>query len=324
MEIISVDSNLPANMLRIELFLGNVCNYKCWYCFPGSNEGNNPWPTDLQILSNNLKVLIDYYKEKKNKNIIYIHIIGGEPTLWKDFGKFIQCLKESNDCVISISTNASRTIRWWEKYGEYVDHVMISCHWEKVDTNHIISVADLLYKKNVTVHAMVLMDPKKWDKCVSIIDELKLSKNKWSITAKEIHHSTVSYTEDQKKFISKAVKRKPNFFYWFMNNKINRKKSTVTFSNNSRKKVDSNWISLNDLNHFYGWDCNLGVDTMFINTIGEISGTCNENLYNLDFKYNIFDKDFKDKFNPTIVSIKCTKETCSCQAEINCTKKKII
>jgi len=28
----------------IELDLGNTCNYKCNYCFPGANEGTVRWP----------------------------------------------------------------------------------------------------------------------------------------------------------------------------------------------------------------------------------------------------------------------------------------
>lgn len=37
-----VENNQPSNVLRIEYMLGNVCNQKCSYCFPGSNEGDSP------------------------------------------------------------------------------------------------------------------------------------------------------------------------------------------------------------------------------------------------------------------------------------------
>ena len=117
MKIIKIDSNVSKDRLRIELFLSNVCNYKCWYCFPGSNTGTHPWP-DLDLIKENLSHVIEYYKTNLNKKQIYLHIIGGEPTLWKNFGEFVKFFKETHNCLISISTNGSRTLRWWNKYGD--------------------------------------------------------------------------------------------------------------------------------------------------------------------------------------------------------------
>ena len=52
-EIIKIDSNIDTDILRIELFFSNLCNYKCWYCFPGCNEGTHKWP-DLELVTKNL------------------------------------------------------------------------------------------------------------------------------------------------------------------------------------------------------------------------------------------------------------------------------
>ena len=47
-----------------------------------------------------------------------------------------------------------------------------------------------------------------------------------------------------------------------------------------------------------------------------------ESTYNLDFKYNIFDKDFKEKFTPVIVPHRCRKTSaCMCQPETNARKE---
>ena len=45
----------------IELDLGNVCNYKCNYCFPGANEGTVLWPDINKIEA----ALLNYIKTKK-------------------------------------------------------------------------------------------------------------------------------------------------------------------------------------------------------------------------------------------------------------------
>ena len=40
------------DVLTIELMLGNLCNYKCSYCFPGSNEGDHPWANTDTLIKN--------------------------------------------------------------------------------------------------------------------------------------------------------------------------------------------------------------------------------------------------------------------------------
>ena len=113
----------------------------------------------------------------------------------------------------------------------------------------------------------------------------------------------------------------PNLDYWYSTDKIPRSDSTVFFDNGDTNTVEPNWISLNELNQFYGWKCNIGVDTLFVNKAGELSGACSESLYNLNFKYNILASDFKEKFNPVITPTICKKQKCTCQPEINCTKE---
>jgi MoaA/NifB/PqqE/SkfB family radical SAM enzyme len=323
-KIVKIESNTPKDYLRIELFLSNLCNYKCWYCFPGYNEGTVMWP-ELELLTKNLAHLINYYRITQNKKTILLHIIGGEPTLWKNFGEFVKIMKTEHNCLISISTNGSRTYRWWDEYGHYLDHIMFSCHHERVDTDHIIKVLDLLYSKDVNITAMVLMDPSAWEKCVSITEKLKTSQYDWSVVAIEVLTDTHSYTEDQKKFFEQADKRLPNLDYWYRTNKRPTVNPTVFFDNGENQEVNHNWISINNLNYFYNWECSIGIETFFIDTNGDIRGGCGQNLYNLDFRYNIYDTDFEKKFKPTIVPVICKNaNACSCQPETNASKRKII
>lgn len=321
MNIVKVESNKPANVLRIELFLSNLCNYNCWYCFPGSNEGTHKWP-DVNLVCTNLSHLLDYYKTNLGKTKFYIHIIGGEPTMWSKFEVFVSYFKEKYDCIITMSSNGSRTIRWWEEYGHNFDEVLLSCHHEQVDINHYINVANTLYKNNVWVTATVLMDPFAWDKCVALVDTLKKSSKGWSITTIEVYHDTIHYTPDQKKYLLNNLKKLPNIFYYLKSKKLNHSKSTVYFENGSKKKVGPTWISVSGLNKFYGWNCNVGIDTLYIDKSGDVSGACAVNLYDLDFKYNLFDNEFPTKFQPTLIPTTCKQMECRCQPEINCRKEK--
>lgn len=323
-EIIRIDSNIPKDFLRIELFLSNVCNYSCWYCFKGYHEGDVPWPK-FEKVKNSLEHIINYYKTNGNKKTVHLHIIGGEPTLWREFGDFVKHFSEVHKCIISMSSNGSRTLRWWEQYGGYVDHTMLSCHHERVDPKHISDVADILYTKNKTVNGMVLMDPTAWDKCVSIVEELKKSKYQWPITATEVHNDKLPYTEDQKEYLSNSLKRWPNEEYWLGAEKLPRSDPTIIFSDKTEQTVPRNWLSLNRKNVFTGWECNIGIDTFFIDKTGDIRGGCGQPLYNLDTFYNIYDEDFVKNFRPSLIPTICKKkDACDCQPETNARKKSLL
>lgn len=322
MKIVKIESNLPDDLLRIELVLSDVCNYTCWYCFPGSNAAEVPWPK-LSDIVDSLSHIIEHYRDHAGKKRFQFHITGGEPTVWKDFGKFAKYFKAKYNCLISLASNGSRTVRWWKEYGHYFDHVILSCHHERVNAAHICEVGDILYKKGVWVNAIVLMDPNAWAKCLTIVNELKRSKKRWAITAVEVFHNTITYTAEQLKYISKSNKRYPNIFYYFFKKKTIYKEATVYFDNGTKKKVPHNWIALNKHNHFKGWDCNIGVDTFFVSKQGNLQGACGEHLYGLGYKFNIYDKDFKEKFKPIVTSTTCHQSICPCIPEINATKRVI-
>jgi hypothetical protein len=97
---------------------------------------------------------------------------------------------------------------------------------------------------------------------------------------------------------------------------------TVIDENNTYKEVERNWISLNNLNNFYGWSCNLGVDSIYIDKDGTLTGSCRHKIYQEE-QYNLYQEDFIQKFNPSIEPIVCTKKLCLCQDEIILDKIKL-
>ena len=94
MEIKEVKQNWSDKLIRIDLTIGNICNYKCWYCFTGCNEGTLKWP-DFDTFTTNLCHLLDYYKEHTNKRKFDFHVMGGEITHWKQFFDLIKFFKEN-------------------------------------------------------------------------------------------------------------------------------------------------------------------------------------------------------------------------------------
>ena len=318
-KIDKVVSNLPDDTMRLELFLSDYCNYQCWYCSDEFHSKTVSWPS-LDILLPNFLHLLDYYKSIGKTKFI-IHIGGGEPSMWPGVIDFVKAIKAHSSCIVSLTTNASRTVRWWEENARYFDHIAISVHHERADSNHISQVGDVIYKNKVPMWVSVLMDPTNWDKCINIVDTLKQSRYKWAINTSQVQHQSISYTEDQKKYLDKKSHRNNSLFYEFfvIPREPKNPKPTIWYKGKS-KKVSQHWLLLNGFNNFMGWECNVGIDTLFINKQGDLKGSCGNTLYGKDFYFNILRENFKEEFNPEIKPVICEMSRCICQPEANCTK----
>jgi organic radical activating enzyme len=308
-----------SNILTIELMLGNLCNYKCSYCFPGSNEGTHLWP-DTDLLIKNITHLFETYK-KHGKNKFELTVLGGEPTLWKDLPKFCKFLKSNYNTAIRIATNGYRKPEWWKENSKLFDSIEISVHSEFANPEHIKQVGDTLYLENTNVVANVLMNPYEFDKCVSVLEEIKKSKYKWPIIGKSVHYNGLTrYSEEQKKYLKDPLKRWPDLEWW-SNLNYNEEYETWIIENNEKKKVSYNYFSLEGKNKFKGWECNLGVDHLRISMTGKISGNCDQLLYGENFYFNLYEENFSLLFNPKIVPVICASYMCKCGFENNISKR---
>lgn len=320
--------NSNSRKLNINYDPGNTCNYKCWYCFPDANTGTVGWP-DVDIAKTNMVKLVNYYLENKIVDEVQISILGGEPTLWKDLGEFAKYVKENANkgCKLYLLTNGSRTIRWWNEYADYFDSINISIHNEKVDMDHIEELTALLYKKNLCFFADVLMDHKAWDKCLSIVDQLCATKHKFMVLAKPIHiHGETFYTDEQRQYLQVHLKRKPALKtaikFWKTFNSIS--SMDVTFENGEVIKTNNeHYFIVNMLHNFQGWQCNLGINFLFIDRYGNLSGTCKQLLYGRDKYYNLNDPNFTIDFSPEIKPVICEQRLCLCAGETAISKKRI-
>lgn len=321
-EIIEVKQKWPDDYLRIEFSAGDICNFQCWYCAPDLHAAEYKWP-DYDTLIVNLSHMLDYYLEHTNKKRFEFCMLGGEITHWPKFLDFMQYFKERYTCIFNLISNGSKKISWWEKAAPYLDYVLISHHQKFADAHHNAKVLDLLYEQGVIGVVTVLMDPTEWDGCLDAVEVYKTSKHRWSIRYGEVIHPTVKYTDEQKALIETVRARRPNIFWFLWNNKTPRLNPKVVDVDYKTTKVSDSYIILNRLNEFYGWECNLGVDWLAIKIDGTVTGTCSNPLYKEAVTYNIYDKDFRSKFTPTIGPSLCVQTKCWCGFDASMPKRKI-
>jgi MoaA/NifB/PqqE/SkfB family radical SAM enzyme len=316
-------NNQSSEMLRIEYMPGNLCNHRCNYCFPGSNEGDMPWP-DVETVKQNLGHLLSKYRSqgKPKSNIFFV---GGEPTLWKDLDNLCQYLKDNFDVVIEMSSNGTRKLDWWERNAKNFDHVGISVHREFANLDHLKEVCDMLYEKGVCINADVLVDPAAYDQCIEIVEYLKTSKYQWPIVAKVVHFDGEHrYTEEQLKYFDNSVKRFPSVSWYESTRRKPPTEIKIVKDSDEVITVNSDsWITRNKLNYFKGWECNLGVDIIKIFPDGRITGNCQQHLYGNNFDFNLYQSDFLEVFDPIIKPVICSKLICGCNEEIRCDKRKV-
>lgn len=335
MKPIAIVNESTYDELSIEIIMGTTCNFKCSYCSPGCHDGKYRWPVGEQIttIHKNLSHMFNTYK-KYGKKKFAILITGGEPTLWPELGSFVKYFKEEYDARISISTNASRTLRWWKENAHYFSSIGVSVHNEESDIDHIIEVLDWIYLNTETaIHAAVLMDNKNWDKCVSIVEKLKNHNVPWLLRTREVMNMAddciVDYSETQLKYLSTKSKKIPPLEYKkkmeSRNNIIDRSEKVFTLYNTSKEEfISSKWYS-NNWHLLKGWKCNLGVDRFVISPNGDITGSCGaKNIFNLTESLNIYDTDLVNKFSTEDINpLICEINACTCSSELALSKEKV-
>jgi len=315
MKLIEIKNTKASKSLEISYTPSDICNYKCWYCFPGCNNGVIPWP-DIDIVKKNMVYLINYYRNNQNIEHVKLVLGGGEPTLWPDIEEFLDYVITNTNCEVKIMTNGSRTLRWWKEYGYLFNNVSVSIHHEQVDVTHIIELTKILIDKNVTFGVNVLMDHTAWDKCVNIVNELKSSGVNFSLSSKPVYiNGEIEYTMSQSEYV--------------LNHKKGVSNSTTThisllFDDGSIVKPENeNYPIIHSLNNFVGWNCTLGVNYLFISFNGCLTGTCGQYLFGKRDYYSINDENFIEVFNPVIEPVICRQLGCHCAPEVVLNKRRI-
>jgi organic radical activating enzyme len=322
-QIVNVEG---AELLQIMFSPSNVCNYRCSYCFPGSNYGDHRFPKNTDTVIKNFQLLLDQYKTKLGKTRFSIHLGGGEPTLWPGITKFCKALQQSHNVDFVLITNGSRTLNWWDQNSKYFNDVMISCHHEFSNVDHIMHVADLLYSRDVKGGVSVLMDASHWDKCVAIVEKMKTSKANWIIETKEIVSSPGRgmdvYSSEQLKYLETSTKRLPDGAHLLKHiQSIKIHDSLTMFSDGTVRMAKSNTYINNKWNDFKGWSCDVALESLVIKWDGTVTGSCQAPVFNTPF--NIYSENFLTEFtlDADFKSIICPLVECVCPPETHISKK---
>ena len=337
MKPIEIVNNDYSEYLHISYAFTDTCNYDCNYCFPPSKAGQHRFP-NYDLLIKNLDHLLNVYRTHFNKKTIRMNVLGGEPTLWPRLGEFVQWCHDNYQCRVTMSSNGSRTLRWWNEYASYFDDIQISVHHEYADLKHIKEVLDLIYANgNIMTAAQVLMDPLAWDKCNIILEDLVSHPVPWLVKSRlvmDIEDKNIreEYSEMQLGFLEDKVKRLPPQEYIDRMKQLGKIQNSdhanavIKFDDGTIKQYKTFEVWKEQWHKFYGWECNLGVDRITIQPDGSLTGSCSARyMFNQLTPFSLQDPDFISKFTPDVIKpIICKEIFCSgCSSDIRLSKRKL-
>ncbi len=298
-----------------------TCNYSCTYCPPQNSDGKYRWPNEEQTAN-----LIDFSKNFYSNvdiNSTDFDVMGGEPTMWPAFSEF--CEEMSKHCLVGLSTNGSRTERYWKKLKitNPFRYFVISFHPETADIDHVINVAKIMYEKTPAITIFVLYLPSYKQKCLELYNRVKNSDLRISIKLKPIY-STLrfkpNYTSEDWKVIQETERvgrRWPDEDMERVFPDVTIKNPAIDLDGMVYENLDH--LENNQQNNFKNWLCHIGTDLIYIGPDGNVRGSaCGVSKY---LKRKPLANAYKDKTFIKPKAVICPYSECHCPADAEILKK---
>ena len=285
------------DQIKVEWNLGKRCNYDCTYC-PSSIHDNFSPHTDINVIEKAVDQLVVLDKP------IRISLTGGEPAVHPDIEDLLEYFKRKGIFWVNLTTNGTRPSRWYLQHEMFFNHLVFSLHfehdWRRVLTT-ILEYYDgtqIDFFVNVMAHHKYMEDVKfvvKKFKEIGI--KFAVRRIRWTEGDHNVFDDMRYDGEDLEWIIQQDATVKPNC------------------SIDDSRTLHANDIIKLHQNNFKGWACNAGIESLMINWDGEVHrATCRVG----GSLGNIYHGTFSVPTDPVV----CTRDWCTCAADIPLTKYK--
>jgi organic radical activating enzyme len=333
MQLIEI-KNPYRKYLNLTWIINNICTNQCSYCTPSLYAGKNH-NYDWSHAEKFLEILFEKYP------LVNLALSGGEPTLSPFLLDIVEKIYTRNG-IVSISTNGSASLRKYLELAKYVHYFSFSYHPEYHSDDWLEKVSALAQVARVSVRVMTPAN--HYDASNRFFQQLKSEPRNFSFEKSIIvnrgqqNDQTFQYLESQiqdiknqnsynsndnneERFLAKFhILKDPtpssdwigaDSYYRFNNTT----EQVVNFfkSNN----VTSNDLIKNNLVNFQGWQCDIGLESLFVNYTGAIKrGNC-------DVGGTIGHIQQAEQISWPVESIACTKAVgvCDCNVDVRISKR---
>ena len=267
--------------------LTNKCNFSCAYCHPYNYEGSSP-TFELETYK---EFVTKVKKHLNDDEELIISFTGGEPTALPIFDDFLTWLVEEG-VQVGLTTNGSKSLRFWEKHKESFRWVSFSFHAEKTNLRHCVNVIDTLWPYTL-LGVRIMMHPEQqyFDKCIEFFEILKTEPYLGQFYVEKVPIVADWLTEQERPHVytpeqQAKIDEKMGFKRKTANPDVTYEQYTMPIDATAIYKLadgrykeesifDTNNLYAAKQNKFKGWTCYAGIDGLFVNELGFISGaTC--------------------------------------------------
>jgi len=285
------------DQLKVEWNLGKRCNYDCTYCPESIHDHFSPH-TDINLLEATVDKLSAIGKPLR------ISLTGGEPCVHPDIEDLLEYFRRKDVFWVNLTTNGTRPSNWYLQNEMFFNHLIFSLHfehdWERVHRTIIQYQAGT----QIDFFVNVMAHHKHMDSVRKVVKEYSDRGIKYAVRR-------IRWTEGDHNIFD-DLKYDGKDLEWILD-------QNATVKPNCRID-DSEVMHSNDViklhrNQFKGWSCNAGLESLMINWDGEVHrATCRVG----GSLGNIYTGSFAVPTEP----ITCTRDWCTCAADIPLTKIK--
>lgn len=307
--------------------LHHRCNYHCSYCLPELNT-NSDLHLEIEPMKKFVDLVVDHYVNKIGHKHILFSFTGGEPTLWKGMEEYIIYLHSKN-IRCGLTTNGSVGLNFWKRTSRYFDYICLSYHPEFADPERFAQTFEFLHDDPETVvpsvRLMMHKEDKFFAKSVAMLERIKQFPN-WTY---ECVYILDNYGTDYTKITDYPSKEKElflkeNAFRYQFTDVVHVPPVLfdyrINYDDGSSEKLDENLLINKNMVNFKGWDCDIGIDSLFIYASGDIRRAGCPAGKSYGSLGNVFRPE---SIQLPTKSVKCNVSSCFCPTDIRISKRSL-
>lgn len=316
----------PSNLIQVyprkRIFhltwvINNICTNHCAYCPPILHAGTNhgyQWK--------NAKTFIErLINERIN---IHCAVTGGEPTVSPFFKEMVEMFHSSGN-GIGVTSNGSKSLQWWSNISKKLMYVCFSYHPSYHDEAFFDKAVECANHTPTTVR--IMMDSRHWELATKMYDKFA--------AVPSLTTEPVLIQDRAEWFRAEGCEYEQYHLDWFKDHPrieapVQLWPRPQPFSlapieyvyNDGRVlvKYSSNDVIIDDDNHFKGWSCNIGLESLFVSHDGFVKrANCTvgggENQYG-----HLFHLDDHENHILPNSGVICDIDSCSCTTDIAISK----
>ena len=305
LERIEHAEDIHKKVVLVDWTLGNRCNYACSYCPPELHDGSKGWQSLGDVLGM-IEALQAHYQAGMGKQV-WLQLTGGEPTMHPKI-KDILAAAHVHDMKVSLISNGSRTERFWQAIRDKLDSLILTFHLEEAKFAHVHRVIEIL-SEEIFIHVNITMLPDRFDESYELARKLGADFPNIGIAMKPLRvgfgHELYPYSETQIAKMQEQVSS-PRA----SNGRLRHPRGIMERRNpdGTREKIRPNTFILRGENRWRGWTCEAGLESLRITGDGYV----NRAVCGVGGRIGELGQELK----LPETSIVCTRDTCSCVADI--------